>query len=65
MRGTRRGGGRVRVQILRRSSGGRVAKSGNVGAGAGVEEWGESEGGGDGEVGIGFANGGGGGDEGQ
>ena len=30
MRGTRRGDGRVRCQILRRSSGGREVKSGNV-----------------------------------
>lgn len=32
MRGTRRGDGRVRCQILRRSSGGREVKNGNVDA---------------------------------
>jgi hypothetical protein len=65
VRGTRRGGGRVRCQILRRSSGGREVKSGNVGVevedagfGCGADVSGNEVGCGDAsecEVGIEFA----------
>jgi hypothetical protein len=41
--GTRRGGGRVRSQIFRRSSGGSWVKSGKVDAGPEVDGDGESE----------------------